>query len=397
MRLRFPAAGRATEFVLLVLALLAAPACAPRRAPSPQSWRYEVSSSPDRLLPPVVAQPVKNLYRIPLAGMRFGHPGCHLQSDGFTLRSIHGSLQLRFADTLLAGGREPASAVEQLRQDALRLEDSGCLAAGGAMRVVQALVESLPLTSGGAFEMRYGAYELRGAITLEPGFRLKVVAPLLQTGYSEIKTSFAPNSRSGQLEVNVEGLEGFETARYDVRPHSGGGVEFVLTSVEQNRAGAITHPAVPAAFQFDIAPGIRHFRLLFLRRLSIADRDISLLGGSSWSVLLASSQRLDTVPGTVSDCATTPGLQCVAVTAKTAILSEVGVTVNGRPASVPIGGNLAELLNNCGFETQERQDTALAHLKVERIWQGKHYPIVLDTKNSRTFGLVLFPGDRVSW
>jgi hypothetical protein len=388
---------RATAPGVLVLALLAAPGCAPRRSPAPSNWRYDVSSRPDRLLPPAVVQPVKNLYRIPLDGLRFGNTGCRLQTDGFTLRAAHGALQLRFSDALTRGGREPMDAVEQLRQDTLRLEDNGCLSAGGALRIVQSLVEALPLSSRGAFGLRYGAYELKGAVTLEPGFRLKVVAPLLKPGYSEIKTALAPNSKPGQLNVNVEGLDGFETSYYDVRPRSGGGVEFALTSVEQNRMAKITKPAAPTAFQFDIAPGIQHFRLLFLRRLSIADRDISLLGGSSWGVLLSSAQRFDTVPGSVSECATTPGLQCVAVTAKTAILSEVGVTINGQRAFVPIGGNLAELLNNFGFETQAQQDAALASLKVERIWHGQYFPIVLDVKDTRTFGLVLFPGDRVSW
>jgi hypothetical protein len=382
---------------LLALALLAASGCAPRRTPAPSSsWRYDVSSGPDRLLPPAEVQPVKHVYRIPLDGLRFGGTGCRLQSGGFTLRAAHGALELRFSEAL-ASGREPVDAVEQLRQDSLRLEDNGCLSAGGALRIVQSLVESLPLSTRGAFGLRYGAYELKGAVTLEPGFRLKVVAPLLKPGYSEIKTALAPNSKPGQLNVNVEGLDGFETAYYDVRARSGGGVEFALSSVEQNRMGKLTQSAAPTAFQFDIAPGIRHFRLLFLRRLSIADRDISLLGGSSWGVLLSSAQRFDTVPGSVSECATTPGLQCVAVTAKTAILSEVGVTINGQPAFVPIGGNLAELLNNFGFETQAQQDAALASLKVERVWRGQYFPIVLDIKDTRTFGLVLFPGDRVSW
>jgi hypothetical protein len=385
-----------TPAMLLVLTLLAFPACTPHRAPAPQTWRYDVSSRPDRLVPPAEIRPVKHVYRIPFEGVRFRRPGCRFTVAGFALQPVHGAVELRFADALTYGA-EPVDKVEQLRQAALRQEDNGCLSEGSAMRIVQSLVEALPLSSRGAFGLRYGAYELKGAVTLEPGFRLKVVAPLLKPGYSEIKTALAPNSKPGQLNVNVEGLDGFETSYYDVRPRSGGGVEFALASVEQNRMGKLTQPAAPTAFQFDIAPGIQHFRLLFLRRLSIADRDISLLGGSSWGVLLSSAQRFDTVPGSVSECATTPGLQCVAVTAKTAILSEVGVTINGQPAFVPIGGNLAELLNNFGFETQAQQDAALARLKVERVWHGQYYPIALDVKDTRTFGLVLFPGDRVSW
>ncbi len=387
---------RGTAPGLLAAALLAISACAPHRMPAPTTWRLDVSSPPDRLTPPAEIHPIDQVYRIPIEGLRFGRPDCRLAVAGFELRPARRASELRFAQNVLYGAR-PADKVEEFRQAALRQEDNGCLPADSALRVVQRLVESLPLNSRDAFGLRYGSYELNGAVTLEPGFRLKIVAPLLKDGYTEIKTALAPNSKPGMLEVNVEGLEGFETAYYDVRRRSGGGVEFRLTSVEHNRMGKITHPAVPSAFQFDIAPDIRNFRLLFLRRLSLADRDISLLGGKSWSVLLSSAHRFDTVPGSVSECTTTPGLQCVAVTAKTAILSEVGVSLNGRPAFVPIGGNLAELLNNAGFKTQEQQDAALATLKIERLWHGKHYPMLIDTKNSRTFGLTLFPGDRVSW
>jgi hypothetical protein len=397
MQVRLSSIERHAAHALFLLALFVLCACAPHRVSAPENWRFDVASQPDRLLPPVAVQPVKRVYRIPIDGLRLGHEGCRLESDAFSLLPVRGALELRFADALTNGAQRSIDAVEQLRQDALRLEDNGCLGAGGGMHVIQSLVEALPLSSRGAFGMRYGAYELKGAVTLEPGFRLKVVAPLLKAGYSEIKATLEPNSKPGQLEVNVEGLEGFETAYHDVRARPGGGVEFALTSVEQNRLGKLTHPAAPTAFNFDIAPDIRSFRLLFLRRLSIADRDISLLGGASWGVLLASTQRFDTVPGSVSECMTTPGLQCVAVTAKTAILSEVGVTVNGRPAFVPIGGNLAELLNNFGFETQQQQDAALANLKIERLWHGKHHPIAIDVKDTHTFGLVLFPGDRVSW
>ena len=387
---------RGAAFGLLALALIAAAGCAPRRTPAPTNWRYDVKDHGDRLLPPAEMVPVAHVYRIPIKDLRFGRTGCNLSVAGFSLRQTRKGLELSFAENLV-NGSEPVDKVEQFRQEALRLEDNGCLPADSALGVVQYLVESLPLSARGAFGMRFGAYELHGAVTLEPGFRLKVVAPMLKAGYSDIKTSTSPNSKAGSLEMNVEGLAGFETAYYDVRPRSGGGVEFKLTSVEQNRITNITHPAAPSAFQFDIAPDIRNFRLLFLRRLSLADRDISLLGGRSWNVLLSSAQRFDTVPGSVSECTTTPGLQCVAVTSRTAILSEVGVTLNGKPAFVPIGGNLAELLNNAGFKTQEEQDAALANLKIERLWRGKHYRMEIDTKDTRTFGLTLFPGDRVNY
>jgi len=397
MSMRVLRLRRTAALALLSLLLLVSSSCAHRRAPVATAWRLDGSGPAQLLKPPAEFVPVKHVYRIPVEGLRLGRSSCQLSAGGITLRPARGGPALVFDDSLLEPGMRPVDRLEQFREAALRSEDSGCLPPDSALRLVQTLVESLPLSPGNAFGMRFGAYELNGAVTLEPGFRLKVVAPLLKAGYTEIKTSLAPASGAGALEVNVEGLEGFETAYYDVRPRSGAGVEFALASVEQNRIGKIPHPPEPGSFHFDIAPDIHRFRLLFLRRLSLADRDISLLGARNWDVLLSSAQRFDTVPGSVAECTTTPGLQCVAVTTKTAILAEIEVSLNGKPAYVPVGGNLAELLNNAGFQTQEQQDEALARLKVERMWRGRPYPVVIDPKNSLTFGLVLFPGDRVSW
>jgi len=393
------------SFVLLGAALAGLTGCAPRRTgvaatpATPGAWRFEVTDgpAPGRLIPPVAAVPVKGIYRIPLDGLRFAQRSCAAAVEGFELRpGRRGALALVFPATLVAEGRG-ATAFTGFREALLRLEDSGCLPEGSAPRVARALVESLALPSRQVLELRYGVYDQTGVVTLEPGFRLKVVAPLLQPGFTKITTSVAPNSAPGALSVDVQGLAGFETSFYDVRERTGGGVEFALVSVEQNRIGVLSHPSRPSAFEPLPKRGMRCFQLLFLRRLSLADRDIALLGGANWTTLLASAHRFDTVPGAVAECGSTPGLDCIGAAAQTAINAEFGITLNGQAASVPIGSHLGDLLNGAGFKTQEQQERAIATLSVERMWHGSYHGIVMDKSNRRSFACQLLPGDRVSW
>jgi hypothetical protein len=248
-----------------------------------------------------------------------------------------------------------------------------------------------------AYQVRYGNSIRRGAINLEAGMRLKVVAPLLKPGYTEIKAQVSPNSKPGALEVTVEGLEGFETAYYMVRPRHGGGLDFALVSVEQNRVGVIKKVSKPVAFYFAKKPNAQHYQLMFMRRVSIADRDIALLGAPTWGLLLDTAHRFDTLPGAVKDCDKVPGLDCIAMTKKSAINSETGVLANGKMVFVPLGGTLRDVLTAGGAGDAEAKKKALATLKVERLWHGRPVPMEFGQTETEALSLTVLAGDRVSW
>jgi hypothetical protein len=195
--------------------------------------------------------------------------------------------------------------------------------------------------------------------------------------------------------MTAEGLDGYETAYYAVQPRDAGGVQFALSSVEQNRLEVVTHPSEATAFHFRMASDARFFRLMFLRRASVADRDISLLGAPHWGLLLDSAQRFDTVAGTVDDCDKVRGLTCVAVSKQVAILAEVGIEVNGQMVYLPVGGTLRDLLGTMGRDVGRVQ--ALSGVKVERAWHGRMLSVELDGKSPRSLGLLLLAGDRVTW
>jgi len=381
---------------LLWLAVLAAGACAHRRPPVVEAWRFDVSSVPDRVVPPVEAAPVDGEYRIPVAGLRYARPDCRAEAGEFALVSSDKGLLLQFPRSILQSeGRDPADAWDLFRDAELRLEDNACLPGESIQELSRQMLGAIALTTRSTYGIRYGNYERSGAINLEPGFRLKVVAPLLQSGFKEVKIVQAPKSDGGALAFTAEGLDGYETAYYAVQPRDGGGIQFVLSSVEQNRMSVISHPDKPTGFQFQLVPDARYFRLMFLRRASIADRDISLLGAPEWGPMLDSARRFDTVPGAVNDCGQVPGLACVALTKQTAILAEIGIEANGRMVYLPVGGTLRDLLGTSGIDTSRVR--TLPGVKVERSWHGRMLPVEFDRNNPRSFGLVLMAGDRVTW
>jgi hypothetical protein len=348
------------------------------------------------VVPPAETSPVDGVYRVPVEGLLYARPDCHAEAAGLSLVIFRKGLALQFQDSILHNeGHDPADAWDLFRDAVLRLEDNGCLPRESIQKLSGQMVGAVALTTRTAYAVRYSNYERSGAINLEPGFRLKVLAPLLKPGYQEVKIIQPANSSGGPLELTVEGLEGYETSYYAVQPRAGGGVQFALSSVEQNRVNVITHPSESTAFQFHIAPDARFFRLMFLRRASIADRDISLLGAPEWGLLLDSAQRFDTIAGTVDDCGKVQGLTCVAVSKQVAILAEVGIEANGQIVYLPVGGTLRDLLGTMGKATS--RVSALTGVKVERPWHGRMLSVELDRKNPRSLGLLLMAGDRVTW
>jgi hypothetical protein len=348
------------------------------------------------VVPPVETTAVNGVYRIPIEGTLYARPECRAETSEFALARSGKGLALQFpAGILQSEGHDPADDWDLFRGAVLRLEDNGCLPAGSIQNLSTQLIGAVPLPTRTTYAVRYSNYERTGAVNLEPGFRLKVLAPLLKPGFQEVKIVQPVNPSGGPLELTVEGLEGYETAYYAVQPRDGGGVQFALSPVEQNRLDVVTHPHEATAFKLRMAPDARFFRLMFLRRASIADRDISLLGAPQWGLLLDSAQRFDTIAGAVDDCDKVQGLACVAVSKQVAILSEVGIEANGRIVYLPVGGTLRDLLGTMGRDVGRAQ--ALSGVKVERAWHGRMLPVELDRKNPRSLGLPLIAGDRVTW
>jgi hypothetical protein len=368
--------------VVWLLPLLCALGCAPRAA----RLRYELT--PERLTPPPGRLPVE---------VR-GVAGPNWKADRCTARAGVLALQWRGPRAVLevpAGGREvnDPRVLEQFRTQVAHLEDTGCLGPAGAARVLDTLACALDLPPSMIYFARYGVYYDTAAVDIEPQFRLKVVGPLLAPGVKELKVEAKIPDKPGPIQATVSpGLEGYETSYYAVRRAGADGVTLRLESVEQNRVGAITRVSKPAGFTLNPPANAWHFRLLFLRRVSKSDRDITLLGAPDRRTLTEASQRIETAADSLEACRAERAAWCLAVPTLSAVTPELLVKVNGKPVSVGVGGNVAEAVGKAGAPRQ-----VAASLRVLRPWRGKMIPIITETRPELMLRLVLIGGEEIRY
>ena len=180
----------------------------------------------------------------------------------------------------------------------------------------------------------YGCYQQTGFVDLQAGMRLKLVRPTVAKGETPKTEVLAQQGLNLTVKTNITGVE---TRFLAVRPSAGG-------------------VSVDAGF----GPEITHYRLFFLaRQLGQAGRKITLIGSRSRQELEAATNSLD------AHCAR-PGAACMAVSDGTVIGPEIDVSVNGKPAFVPLGAAAREV-------TPEGIDPA--RVRVTRAWRGKPAPV----------------------
>jgi hypothetical protein len=144
----------------------------------------------------------------------------------------------------------------------------------------------------------------RGFIDLQPGWRIRVVIPILKSGgYLPTITEQKQEDGSVRLSTSAD-LVGYETAYYRVRQRKDQGVKIELASVSLTEDGKETKRDEPVLQLFDPSDSIRFVRLLYLLRISEADHDTAILGANTPALLdelTAKIQADSTVHCVVSD------------------------------------------------------------------------------------------------
>lgn len=117
----------------------------------------------------------------------------------------------------------------------------------------------------------------RDFVDLRPGWRLRVVTPLLKSGGFKLQT-FVTQVSGNTVTLSDGGeLQGYETAFYEVAAHPGGGVRISFASAEVTKQGVSVPQPRPVVPLFDLPPRARFVRLVFLTRISQADHDMAVL------------------------------------------------------------------------------------------------------------------------
>jgi hypothetical protein len=148
-----------------------------------------------------------------------------------------------------------------------------------------------------------------GYLDLQPGWRLRVVTPILRSGGYQVKT-VEKTSADGTIILNVEqGFLGYQTDFYSVSSPAKGHtiISFrrgEFTSTDQVK----TSKASPAVKLFNLDGDTRYVRLLFLTRVSDAEHDEAVLAAASQMALDALTAEVETNP--VANCKSQPEGDC---------------------------------------------------------------------------------------
>lgn len=159
-------------------------------------------------------------------------------------------------------------------------------------------------------------------IDLEPGWRLRVVTPILKSGGYRLRTAEpAVTGNTVSLSVGDE-FQGYEVAYYSVNRH---GLRFA--SAEITRNGQTAPQPEPVAHLFQLPRGIRHVRLIYLTRVSLADHDMAVVAARDLTNLEARTRRVEASPA--QGCREGEGSYCAWIPAGIAVVPQFPGMVNG--------------------------------------------------------------------
>lgn len=129
-------------------------------------------------------------------------------------------------------------------------------------------------------------------IDLEPGWRLRVITPLVAGVGYVLKT--APVEEQGNTITLKTGADflGYETAYYDVRE----GLDVRFANAQVTREGKSTPQPKPTHPLFRMGHGMKHMRLVFLERGSATTHDMAVLTAKAPATLDELTVRLQSSP-----------------------------------------------------------------------------------------------------
>jgi hypothetical protein len=169
----------------------------------------------------------------------------------------------------------------------------------------------------------------RSYIDLQPGWRLRVVTPLLKSGGYRLKLGAqAADGSTVALSAGNDFL-GYEVAYYAVKARNG--VEFV--SAETTRDGQTAPQAEPVAHLFQLPHGVRYVRLIYLVRASQADHDMAVAAAKELRDLEALTRRVEMDPA--GACREGQGAFCAWIPAGIAVVPQMKKPVEGGVEWVP--------------------------------------------------------------
>jgi len=327
----------------------------------------------DRTPPPDVR------VRIPGVGARGADAAnCNLSLKEFDLKAGGGKARQVSMTTRLnvlfpdgAYDEVARQAFEQFRIALEKLEQKGCLARGASLRVADRAAEAWPMPFQDVVYYRDGYDPHRGYVELRPGMRiLQQAAPAKQNPDAKYKT---------------------QQVAYTVLAASDG----------QGLTFSKANTGDPSGWALDLhgkqSPQYRLFlRILFIHQPSPApERNSVLVGAGTLEQLHQATVKLaEDADATCQGKLTKVPPACTVFPQRVTAGPEIPVTLNGKPAFLPVTYTLHDVLRRQKGLTPQQ---FLSKLEVQRLYAGKYYKVVFNQSDLAVIGLPLVSGDKVRW
>ncbi|MDQ2776840.1 MAG: hypothetical protein M3Y57_18260 [Acidobacteriota bacterium] len=153
---------------------------------------------------------------------------------------------------------------------------------------------------------------------LQPGWRLRIVVPLLKSGGFRVAETAQTNDGNA-ISVSSRDLIGYDTSYYTVKDKGDSGVRLEFASAAVTRDGKTVLEAKSPSLPFELPRRTGHLRLIYLVRVSQADHNMAIVASKRLDSLNAFTARLKESP---SICRTADGIFCSWVPAGVAVRPE---------------------------------------------------------------------------
>ena len=122
-------------------------------------------------------------------------------------------------------------------------------------------------------------------LDLRPGWRLRVVTPLLRSGGYRLTPNVQQSGTNTMTVSAGKDFMGYETSYYLVRKKRWAGLGIQFLSAETTRNGVTRAELNPRVKLFQLQRRRRYIRLIYLRRASRSDHDMAVLAADDATVL----------------------------------------------------------------------------------------------------------------
>ncbi|MGI8746475.1 MAG: hypothetical protein ACR2NN_28630 [Bryobacteraceae bacterium] len=158
---------------------------------------------------------------------------------------------------------------------------------------------------------------------LEPGWKLRIVVPLLKAGAFRA-ADFAHQTEDGTISLSSRDLIGYTVSYSAITGKSKSGVRIKFRSADSTRDGKTVPEPNPPSLPFQLPRQNQHIRLIYLVRTSKADHNMAIVASKRLDALNAFTKRLEENP---SICAGNDKVFCSWVSAGVAVRPEQNVAV----------------------------------------------------------------------